>query len=85
MQMHLTRPANSPSSAFSASRLSPKISRLSNESLSLTRRTAWCERAGSSSKMRGSRRGRFSLPIHVSSSFVPPLCMRKSYYRLKRV
>jgi hypothetical protein len=37
MNTHFTLPVNSASSAFSASRLSPKISRLSNRSLSLTR------------------------------------------------
>jgi hypothetical protein len=68
MNTHFTFPANSCSSAFSASRLSPKISRLSNRSSAETRRAAWYERAGSSSRIRGSSRGRSSFPTHVSSS-----------------
>jgi len=37
MKTHFTLPENSPSSAFNASRLSPKISRLSNKSALPTR------------------------------------------------
>ncbi len=69
MKTHFTLPANSASRAFSASRLSPKISRLSKMSLSVTRCFAWQDFSGSSSKIRGSSLGRFSLPIQVSSSF----------------
>src|SRR5687768_2070468 len=68
--MHLIFPANSCSSAFSARRLSPKISRLSKTSFSVTRRFAWYDRSGSSRRTRGSSRGRVSFPIQVSSSLV---------------
>src|SRR3972149_6196621 len=68
--MHLIFPANSCSSAFKASRLSPKMSRLSKKSLPPARNVAWQDFAGSSMRMRGSSLGWFSLPIHVSSSLV---------------
>lgn len=65
--LHLA--ANSASSAFRANRLSPSIGRLSNRSSSDNRRFAWQLRGESSSNIRGSSRGRWSLPIQVSFSF----------------
>src|SRR4051812_40241893 len=67
--MHLILPANSCSNAFKARRLSPWIRQLSYILWSLLSFTAWYECSASSSKTRGSSRGRFSLPTHVSSSF----------------
>ena len=59
------------SNDFNASRLSPWINMLSKISPSL-RVAAWWENFGSSIRIRGSRRGRISLPIQVSSSLVFP-------------
>src|SRR5688572_4751902 len=75
--MHRILPAYSCSRALRASRLSPKMSRLSNRSPSETLRAAWYDLLGSSSSMRGSSRGRFSLPIQVSSSLFLPFAMVK--------
>ena len=61
--------ANCRAKVFNASKLSPKISMLSEMSSSDTRLGAWCDFSGASRRSRGSNRGRLSLPIHVSSSF----------------